>query len=304
MNTNRRGFMGGASSAAVLSASGVAFGAEEVRRRRERHRDQDRPLLPLQRAGLGLRRDRQGASGVLQGGQRSRRHQRPQGQLHHARRRLLAAQDGRGGAPAGRAGEGAAALPDARHADQHGDPQVRQPEEDPASLHLDRRVEVGRSQALPVDHGLPARLPHRGRDLRQAHAGQRQGRQDRRPDAERRLRQGLLSTASRKGLGKEAGRIVKHVDLRGHRSDGRQPDHPAQGFRRQRVLQHLDAEVRRAGDPQGGRHRLEAGAVPEQRLGLGRLGDQAGRLRERARASSPRPTSRIRPTSSGTMRPT
>ena len=29
-------------------------------------------------------------------------------------------------------------------------------------------------------------------------------------------------------------------------------------------------EVRRAGDPQGGRHRLEAGAVPQQRVGLGR----------------------------------
>ena len=76
----------------------------------------------------------------------------------------------------------------------------------------------------------------------------------------------------KEGLGKDDGKIVKHVDLRGDRSDGRQPDHPAQGFRRQRLLQHRDPEVRRAGDPQGGRHRLEAGAVPEQRLGLGRCG--------------------------------
>ena len=77
----------------------------------------------------------------------------------------------------------------------------------------------------------------------------------------------------KEGLGKDDGKlIVKHVTYEVDRSDGRQPDHPAQGLRRQRVLQHRDAEVRRPGDPQGGRHRLEAGAVHEQRLGLGRLG--------------------------------
>ena len=62
----------------------------------------------------------------------------------------------------------------------------------PHALRRHRRVEVGQAQGVPVDDGLPARLPHRGRDLRQAHPGQRQGRQDRRADAERRLRQGLL----------------------------------------------------------------------------------------------------------------
>ena len=39
-------------------------------------------------------------------------------------------------------------------------------------------------------------------------------------------------------------------------------------------------EVRRPGDPQGGRHRLEAPAFPEQRLELGRLGADAGRARQ------------------------
>src|SRR5476651_967865 len=41
---------------------GVQYGvrAEEVRRRGNRHRDQDRPLLPLQRPGIGLWRHRQG----------------------------------------------------------------------------------------------------------------------------------------------------------------------------------------------------------------------------------------------------
>jgi hypothetical protein len=38
--------------------------------------------------------------------------------------------------------------------------------------------------------------------------------------------------------------------------------------RRQRVLQHHDPEVRRAGDQEGARHRLEARALPEQRVEL------------------------------------
>ncbi len=40
-------------------------------------------------------------------------------------------------------------------------------------------------------------------------------------------------------------------------------------------------EVRGPGDPQGGRHRLEAGAIHDQRLGFGVVGDEAGRLRQR-----------------------
>ena len=50
----------------------------------------------------------------------------------------------------------------------------------------------GQYEGVPVDHGLPARLRHGVHHLRQAHPGQREGPQDRRPDAERRLRQGLL----------------------------------------------------------------------------------------------------------------
>ena len=93
-------------------------------------------------------------------------------------------------------------------------------------------------------------------------------------------------------------------DLRGGRSDGRQPDDPAQELRRQRVLQHHHAEVRGAGDQEGRRDRLEAGALPQQRVGLGRLGHEAGRLRERRRASSRRTTSRTRPIRSGQRRRT
>ena len=75
----------------------------------------------------------------------------------------------------------------------------------------------------------------------------------------------------KKGLGKDnASRIVKHVTY-----EVTDPTVDSQ------IIQLKDsganvffnvahAEVRRPGDPQGGRHRLEAGALPRQRLGLGR----------------------------------
>ena len=184
---SRRGFVGGASAWPGFGSTS-AVRAEEIRRRCERHRDQDRQHQPLQRPGLGLCRDRQDDRRLLQERQRCRRHQRPQDQVHLARRRLQPAQDGRGRPPARRAGQDLRAVPAARHAVQHGDPQIHEPEEGAAALRRHRRVEVGRSQELPVDHGLPARLPHRRRDLRQAHPGQRQGCQDRRAAPERRLR--------------------------------------------------------------------------------------------------------------------
>ena len=84
----------------------------------------------------------------------------------------------------------------------------------------------------------------------------------------------------KQGLGKDADKIVAARHLRGDRSDGRQPDDPAQELRRQRVLQHHDAQVRGPGHQEGGRDRLEAGALPQQRVGLGRHRHEAGRLRE------------------------
>ena len=50
--------------------------------------------------------------------------------------------------------------------------------------------------------------------------------------------------------------------------------------RRGRVHQHHHAEIRGAGDQEERRNRLEADAFPQQRLGLDRQRDQAGRLRE------------------------
>ena len=49
----------------------------------------------------------------------------------------------------------------------------------------------------------------------------------------------------------------------------------AEGFRRRRVLQRHHAEIRRAGDQEGARDRLEAGAPAQQRVELGRLGAEA-----------------------------
>ena len=72
-------------------------------------------------------------------------------------------------------------------------------------------------------------------------------------------------------------------ELRGHRSDGRQPDHPDQELRRQRLLQRLRAKGRGAGDPQGRRSRLEAGALSRQCRRVGRRDAEAGRLRQQHR---------------------
>ena len=56
-------------------------------------------------------------------------------------------------------------------------------------------------------------------------------------------------------------------------------DRQPQEQRRQRVLQRHDPEVRRAGDQEGARHRLEAAAPAEQRVQLGRHRAEAGRAR-------------------------
>ena len=75
----------------------------------------------------------------------------------------------------------------------------------------------GQPKEYPLDHGLAARLRHRGRDLRQAHPGQREGPQDRRADAERRLRPGLLQRLQAgPRQGRRQDRAGRH--LRGGRS--------------------------------------------------------------------------------------
>ena len=47
----------------------------------------------------------------------------------------------------------------ARHAVEHGDPEIHELEEGAAALRRDRRDEMGRPEELPLDHGLAADLP-------------------------------------------------------------------------------------------------------------------------------------------------
>ena len=170
--------------------AGRCGAGRQVRARRIGDRDQARPDDAVQRPGVGLRHDRQGPAGLLQDDQRQRRNQRPQDQPDQPRRRLQPAESGRAGAPPGRAGRGPGAVPDARHAEQLGDPQVRQRQEGAAPAARDRRHQVGRSEGLSVDDGLQPQLPVRGPDLRQVAAQEQARREDRDPLPERRLRQG------------------------------------------------------------------------------------------------------------------
>ena len=83
------------------------------------------------------------------------------------------------------------------------------------------------------------------------------------------------------GLGaKAASMIVIEESYEVSRADHRFPDRQAEVDRRRRVLQHHHAEIRGAGDQEERRDRLEAAALPQQRLGLDRQRDEAGRLRE------------------------
>ena len=107
------------------------------------------------------------------------RHQRPQDQLHQPRRRLQPAEDGGDGAQAGRAGRGAARVPDARHAVEHRDPQVHEREEGAAAVRRHRRDQVERPEELPWTMGWQPNYQTEAHDLRQAHPEEQAEREDR-----------------------------------------------------------------------------------------------------------------------------
>ncbi len=71
--------------------------------------------------------------------------------------------------------------------------------------------------------------------------------------------------------------IIKKLSLRSDRSDDRQPDGRAEGIGCRHLLQHHHPEVCCAGDQEGGRHRLEADALPQWRFVIRGFGDPAGR---------------------------
>ena len=188
---------------------------------------------------------------------------------------------GRGDGPqAGRAGPGGCALPDPRHPDQHRHPQVREPAEGAAPLRGHRRHQVERPEELPVDDGVPAELPDRGpRSTRRTCS--RTARTPRSASCTRTTTTGRTTCKGfEDGLGDAAKKMIVHeAELRGDRSHDRLADRQPEEQRRQRVLQHHDPEVRGAGHQEGPRHRLEAAALPEQRVELARHRAEAGRPR-------------------------
>ena len=102
-------------------------------------------------------------------------------------------------------------------------------------------------------------------------------RQDRRSLPERRSRPRLPhrheGRSRRQGGLDDRGRSV----LRTRRPDHRLADRQAEVVRRRSAVQRLDAEIRRPGDQEGRRPRLEAGAHPRHQRDLGGRGDAAGR---------------------------
>ena len=100
------------------------------------------------------------------------------------------------------------------------------------------------------------------------------------PLSERRLRQGLRQGPE--GRPRRQGGLDdrRRGKLRNLRADHRLAHRQAEVDRRRRLLQRHHAEIRGAGDQEDGRNRMEAAALPQQRLGLDRQRDQAGRLRE------------------------
>ena len=160
----------------------------------------------------------------------------------------------------------------------YGDPEIPELEEGAAAVRRHRRHQVERSEELPLDHGLAAQLPERNPDLREVHPQGKAERQDRRALSERRLRQGLPEGPEGRAR-RQGGFDDRHGrKLRGLGADHRLPYRQAQIDRRRRIRQHHHAEIRGAGDQEERGNRLEAGSLPQQRLGLDRQRDEAGRL--------------------------
>ena len=193
LKTNRRTFIGGVSTAAVLSASGVSVRAEEVRRRRDRHRDQDRPHQSLQRSGVGLRRDRQGDRGVLE--ERQRRAAASTAARSTSSRSTTATSPPKTVEVVRQLVEQEKVLCTFNTLGTPTNTAIHKymnQKKVPQLFVATGASKWGKPKEFPWTMGFQPDYHTEGADLRQAHAGQRQGCQDRRADAERRLRQGLL----------------------------------------------------------------------------------------------------------------
>ena len=79
------------------------------------------------------------------------------------------------------------------------------------------------------------------------------------------------------GLGADhAGMVIKEEFVRDVRADGGFANRHASRFRRGCAPDRRHAQIRRPGDPQDVRHRLDAGALYDRRVAIDRLGHEAG----------------------------
>src|SRR5439155_1248649 len=190
------------------SLGGVVLGAlrrgGEPRRTRgdERRldwRDQDvdhaRRHVPAERPCVELRADPRRHEGLLQLRERpprrrpQARRRRPPDHLEVLRRRVQPGEHRAADAEARRAGQGVRARRRPRHRAAAGGARLPQPAEGPPGVRFDRCDHVGpRVRPVPVVDRLAARLPGRGRALRQVHRRESEEREDRRHLPERRLR--------------------------------------------------------------------------------------------------------------------
>ena len=206
------------------------------------------------------------------------------------RRRLQPAEDGRAGAQAGRERRGAVHLQFARHAAEFRDPEIHEREEGAAAVRRHRRHQVERSRRTfrgPWAGSRTTRARPRStpkyilKNKPDAKIAVLYQNDDYGKDYLKGLKDGLGAKAASMIVAEESYEtseptIDTHiVKLKSTGADI--------------FVNIIDAEIRGAGDQEDGRDRLEAAALPQQRLGLGRQRDQAGRLRELRRTSSPPP---------------
>ena len=158
------------------------------------------------------------------------------------------------------------------------DSEIHERQEGAADLRLDRCCEMERSEEFPVDHGLAAELPDRGPHLREVHSAELSRQDHRRALPERRFRQGLCDRTARRSRRSRQQADRRREFLRNLFADGGFAGGADQGRQSRHLHQHRNAEIRGPGDQEDRRTRLASDPVPDQRLGVGRRRDEAGRL--------------------------
>ena len=204
----------------------------------------------------------------------------------------------RAGAQAGRKRRSAADLPEPRHRAQHRDPALHERQEGAAAVRCDRRDQVRRSASTfpgpwAGSRTIRARRASTPSTCCEKHPNGKIGVLYQNDDYGKDYLKGLKD-----GL---AGKMPIVSEQAYETTD---PTVNSQiislkGSRRRHLLQRRHAEVCRAGDPQGRRTRLAAGASAQQCVELGRFGVAARGLRERQGRAVDRTTSRTRPTRPG-----